>query len=116
MTANLSSSLTKEPGALKEQHEVELGIATPLFDIASYVEEFGASIVPAYRRGIADEEWPADVGLARSVIPPGTAATRDFSRLAPRLPQLVAEKCVGCMACVSACPDSAILGIALPHT
>lgn len=115
MTANLSSSLTKEPGALKEQHEVELGIATPLFDITSYVEEFGASIVPAYRRGIADEEWPADVGLARSVIPPGTAATRDFSRLAPRLPQLVAEKCVGCMACVSACPDSAILGIALPQ-
>ena len=114
MTSNLSSSLTKEPGALKEQHEVELGVATPLFDITSYVEEFGASIVPAYRRGIADEEWPADVGLARSVIPPGTAATRDFSRLAPRLPQLLAEKCVGCMACVSACPDSAILGIALP--
>ena len=25
----------------------------------------------------------ADVGLARSVMPPGTAATRDFSRLAP---------------------------------
>jgi pyruvate/2-oxoacid:ferredoxin oxidoreductase beta subunit/Fe-S-cluster-containing hydrogenase component 2 len=116
MTIAGRSPLTKEPGALKEQHEVELGIATPLFDIAAYVEEFGASIVPAYRRGVADEEWPADVGLARSVIPPGTAATRDFSRLAPRLPQFIAERCVGCMACVSACPDSAILGIALPQT
>jgi pyruvate/2-oxoacid:ferredoxin oxidoreductase beta subunit/Fe-S-cluster-containing hydrogenase component 2 len=115
VTADLRSSLTKEPGGLKEQHEVELGLATPLFDIASYVEEFGASIVPAYRRGVADEEWPADVGLARSVIPPGTAATRDFSRLAPRLPQLIAERCVGCMACVSACPDTAILGIAVPE-
>ena len=116
MTAELRSPLTKEAGALKEHHEVELGLATPLFDITSYVEEFGASIVPAYRRGVADEEWPADVGLARSVIPPGTAATRDFSRLAPRLPQLIAEQCVGCMACVSACPDSAILGIAVPET
>jgi pyruvate/2-oxoacid:ferredoxin oxidoreductase beta subunit/Fe-S-cluster-containing hydrogenase component 2 len=115
MTTDLRSPLTKEAGSLKEQHEVELGIATPLFDVRSYVEEFGASIVPAYRRGVADEEWPADVGLARSVVPPGTAATRDFSRLAPRLPQLIAERCVGCMACVSACPDSAILGIAVPE-
>ena len=75
-----------------------------------------ASVVPAYRRGVADAEWPADVGLARSVVPPGTAATRDFSGLAPRLPQFIAERCVGCMACVSACPDSAILGIVVPQS
>jgi pyruvate/2-oxoacid:ferredoxin oxidoreductase beta subunit/Pyruvate/2-oxoacid:ferredoxin oxidoreductase delta subunit len=116
VTTDIRSPLTKERGTLEGQHEVELGVATPLFDITAYVEDFGASIVPAYRRGIADEEWPADVGLARSVIPPGTAATRDFSRLAPRLPQFIAERCVGCMACVSACPDSAILGIAVPQT
>ena len=115
MTAELRSPFMKEPGGLKEEHEVGLAIAPPLFDIDAYVEEFGASIVPAYRQGIADAEWPADVGLARSVVPPGTAATRDFSRLAPQLPQLVAERCVGCMACVSACPDSAILGIAVPQ-
>ncbi len=115
MNPRLQSVLTKEPGALKEAHEVGLGIAVPLFDIDTYVEEFGQSIVPAYRQGVADAEWPADVGLARSVIPPGTAATRDFSRLAPQLPQLIAERCVGCMACVSACPDSAILGIAVPQ-
>ena len=113
---DLGTPLTKEPGALKDAHETELGAAgPPLFDVEAYVQEFGASIVPAYRRGVADEEWPADVGLARSVVPPGTAAARDFSRLAPRLPEFVAEQCVGCMACVSACPDTAILGIAVPE-
>jgi hypothetical protein len=35
MTAELRSPLTKEAGALKEHHEVELGLATPLFDITS---------------------------------------------------------------------------------
>jgi pyruvate ferredoxin oxidoreductase beta subunit len=94
---------------------VDPAVAAPEFDLPSYIEEFEGSIVPAYRRGVADAEWPADIGLARSVIPPGTAATRDFSRLAPLLPQLMAERCVGCMACVSACPDSAILGIAVPE-
>jgi len=90
-------------------------IAPPLLDIDAYIEEFGRSVVPAYRRGIADRELPADAGLARSIIPPGTAAFRDFSRLAPRIPELLAEKCVGCMACVSACPDTAILGIVVPE-
>jgi pyruvate/2-oxoacid:ferredoxin oxidoreductase beta subunit/Fe-S-cluster-containing hydrogenase component 2 len=88
---------------------------TPLLDLGAYVDEFGSAIIPAYGRGVADEEWPADLGLARSIIPPGTAATRDFSHLAPRLPQFVAERCVGCMACVSACPDSAILAAVVPQ-
>ena len=84
--------LIKDPGELKEAHEARLGaIAPPIFDVDSYVEEFGRSIVPAYRRGIADQELPADVGLARSIIPPGTAATRDFSRLAPRIPEFLAR-------------------------
>src|ERR1043165_5448864 len=66
------------------------------------------------RRGVADGELPADAGLARSVIPPGTAATRDFSHLAPRIPELIAERCVGCMACVNACPDTAIVATVVP--
>ncbi|MBA3875318.1 MAG: thiamine pyrophosphate-binding protein [Anaerolinea sp.] len=90
-------------------------VAPPLLDIDAYVEEFGRTVVPAYRRGIADRELPADAGLARSIIPPATAAVRDFSRLAPRIPDLLAEKCVGCMACVSACPDTAILGVVVPE-
>ncbi len=111
-----SAPLSKEAGEPNEAHETRLSAgALPLLDIDTYVEEFGRSIVPAYRRGTADAEWPADVGLARSIIPPGTAATRDFSRLAPRIPQLIAEKCVGCMACVSACPDAAILALVTPE-
>jgi pyruvate/2-oxoacid:ferredoxin oxidoreductase beta subunit/Pyruvate/2-oxoacid:ferredoxin oxidoreductase delta subunit len=104
-----TTSLNKVGGEPKELHEARLGAAEPVFDIDLYVEEFGRTIVPAYRRGIADQELPADVGLARSIIPPGTAATRDFSRLAPRIPEFLLEKCVGCMACVAACPDTAIV-------
>ena len=103
-----SEPLIKDVGEPKELHEARLGAAAPVLDIHAYVEDFGRSVVPAYRRGIADMELPADAGLARSIIPPGTAATRDFSRLAPRIPEFLLEKCVGCMACVAACPDSAI--------
>ncbi len=111
----MTDLLIKEPGELKESHDVRLTTAAPpLLDMDAYVEEFGRTVVPAYRRGIADRELPADAGLARSVIPPGTAATRDFSHLALRIPELVAEKCVGCMACVNACPDTAILGVVVP--
>ena len=115
-TVVTTSFPAKEAGGLKEAHEVVLGASEPVFDIDAYVADFGASIVPAYRRGVADAEWPADVGLARSIIPPGTAATRDFSRLAPTIPELIAERCVGCMACVNACPDTAILGVAIPES
>jgi pyruvate ferredoxin oxidoreductase beta subunit len=111
----MTDLLIKDPGELKEAHDVRLTApAPPLLDMDAYVEEFGRSVVPAYRRGIADRELPADAGLARSVIPPATAATRDFSHLAPRIPELIAERCVGCMACVSACPDTAILGVVTP--
>ena len=65
---------------------------------------------------MADAELPADAGVARSIIPPGTAAVRDFSKLAPQIPEFVLDACVGCMTCVSACPDTAILGIALPES
>jgi len=79
--------LAKVPGELKEAHDDRLATVAPVvLDIEAYVEEFGRSIVPAYRQGTADRELAADAGLARSLIPPGTAAVRDFSRLAPRIP------------------------------
>ncbi len=81
-----SGPLVKVQGEPKEHHEARLGAALPVFDVDAYVEDFNRSIVAAYRRGVADAELPADVGLARSIIPPGTAATRDFSRLARRSP------------------------------
>lgn len=85
-----------------------------LFDIASYVDEF-SEVVGMYGRAL-DDGLPADSGVARSIIPPGTAAVRDFSRLAPRIPELIRDMCVGCMACVSGCPDTAIFATALPQT
>ncbi len=92
-----------------------MGGGASLLDIEAYVDDFGRSVIPAYRRGIADLELPADAGLARSIVPPGTAGTRDFSRLAPQIPEFLLEKCVGCLACVAACPDSAILATVVPE-
>ena len=110
-------ALAKDPGAAKELHDADLAaMALPVLDMDAYVADFGRTVVPGYRRGIADAEFPADAGLARSIIPPGTSATRDFSRLAPRIPDVLMDMCVGCMACVNACPDSAILACVVPES
>jgi pyruvate/2-oxoacid:ferredoxin oxidoreductase beta subunit/Pyruvate/2-oxoacid:ferredoxin oxidoreductase delta subunit len=111
-----SDVLVKEAGQPKELHEGELALALPVFDAEAYVDDFNRSVVAAYRRGVADAELPADAGVARSIIPPGTASVRDFSHLAPQIPEFIREACVGCMSCVSACPDTAILGVALPES
>ncbi|MEX2547793.1 MAG: thiamine pyrophosphate-dependent enzyme [Chloroflexota bacterium] len=95
--------------------ELDLDRTLPVFDVHAYVEDFGANVVPAYRSGLADRGRPADSAVGRSIIPPGTAATRDFSTLAPRIPEFIADACVGCMACVNACPDTAILATAQPR-
>ena len=108
--------LVKEAGQPKELHEGELALAELVFDTEAYVDDFNRSVVAAYRRGVADAELPADAGVARSIIPPGTASVRDFSHLAPQIPEFIREACVGCMTCVSACPDTAILGVALPES
>jgi len=47
---------------------------------------------------------------ARSLVPAGTAALRDFSYVAPEIPEYIRENCTGCMDCVTECPDTAILG------
>jgi pyruvate/2-oxoacid:ferredoxin oxidoreductase beta subunit/Pyruvate/2-oxoacid:ferredoxin oxidoreductase delta subunit len=107
--------LIKVANEAKEEHEARLAAtALTLFDVDAYVDDFNNAIVGAYASGRADAELPADPGVARSVIPPGTAATRDFSGLAPRIPEFVRDACVGCMSCVNACPDTAILGVAQP--
>src|SRR6185503_4250711 len=86
----------------------------PVLDLRAYLEGFTDDVIDGYRRGVADAEHAADAGLARSIIPPGTAATRDFSHLAPRIPEFRADACVGCMACVSACPDAALIARVIP--
>lgn len=106
----------KPAGEPSEAHLGSVVLAPTLFDVHAYVDDFNSAVVGAYRRNVADLELPADPSVARSVIPPATAAVRDFSHLAPTIPVVIAEACVGCMTCVSACPDSAIFGIALPET
>ena len=112
----MTVDLTKVPGEPKEAQESWLAASLPLFDVHEYVDDFNRAIVPAYRRGTVDSELGAEGGVARSIIPPGTAAIRDFSHLAPQIPDFIAERCVGCMSCVNACPDTAILGVALPES
>ena len=75
--------------------------------------DFNERIVGAYNRGTADAELPADEGMARSWVPAATAALRDFSHLSLEIPNFIAERCVGCMECVTECPDSALHGIVL---
>ena len=112
----LGAPVRKETGEAKELHESRLTAAGTVLDVHAYVDDFNSSIVDAYRRGVADAELPSEIGVARSIIPPGTSATRDFSGLAPQIPEFVLEACVGCMSCVNACPDTAILGIAQPRS
>ncbi len=106
---------TKGRGTAKESHEIQLLPSGVLaLDVEAYVGDFNARVIGAYERGMGSQALPADVGVARSLIPPGTAALRDFSYLAPEIPEFIAERCVGCMSCVTECPDTAILGKAAP--
>ena len=106
---------SKQPGEAKETHETTF-LDTHLLelDLDTYVDDFNRRVIGAYQQGTGSITLPADVGIARSLIPPGTAALRDFSYIAVEIPQFLADKCVGCMACVTECPDTAILGKAIP--
>jgi pyruvate/2-oxoacid:ferredoxin oxidoreductase beta subunit/Pyruvate/2-oxoacid:ferredoxin oxidoreductase delta subunit len=101
--------LIKEAGASKETHAV--GIENTIFeiDLEDYVEDFNERVIGAYNAG-ADDELPADIGVARSLVPAGTGVLRDFSYIAPQIPEFDHSRCVGCMTCVTECPDTAILG------
>jgi len=72
-------------------------------------QAFKENVVSAYNAGTADQRLPADTEMARSLIPPATAAFRDFSNISPDIPVFISDKCVGCMECVISCPDTAIL-------
>lgn len=104
----------KQPGVSKESHESDL-LDSFLFelDIDGYVDDFNRRVIGAYQEGAGSVSLPADLGVARSLVPAGTAALRDFSYIAPEIPGFIAERCVGCMACVTECPDTAILGKAI---
>ena len=73
------------------------------------IADFNERVVGAYNRGAGELELDAEIQTARSVIPAGTGALRDFSYIAPDIPEFIGENCVGCMDCVTQCPDTAIL-------
>src|SRR5438445_10242033 len=73
------------------------------------IADFNERVVGAYNSGLAEHGLPADDQTARSVVPAGTGALRDFSYIAPDIPEFIGENCVGCMECVTQCPDTAIL-------
>jgi pyruvate ferredoxin oxidoreductase beta subunit len=84
--------------------------------IADFLEtnNLEREVMPGYRDGTADRCLPADVPIALSWLPASTARSRDFSYIAPDVPELDAKNCVGCMECVTVCPDTAIVAKVVP--
>ncbi|MFQ5612893.1 MAG: thiamine pyrophosphate-dependent enzyme [Anaerolineae bacterium] len=80
------------------------------------VNDFFDRVVEQYNDGSGPSALPADVQVARSFVPAGTGAYRDFSYLAPEIPRFIHDNCVGCMSCVTQCPDTAILGKIVDET
>jgi pyruvate ferredoxin oxidoreductase beta subunit len=87
-------------------------VSLPILD----VNDFNNRIIHSYESGTAEKGLPADLSVARSLIPAGTAALRDFSYISPEIPEFITENCTGCMDCVTECPDTAILGKVLSET
>src|SRR5262245_8978678 len=81
-------------------------VSLPVLD----AEDFNDRIIRGYEEGYGEKHLPADLSVARSLVPAGTASLRDFSYIAPEIPEYITENCTGCMDCVTECPDTAILG------
>src|SRR6266481_6599615 len=87
-------------------------VKLPVLDVI----DFNDRIIRGYEEGYGEKELPADLTVARSLVPAGTATLRDFSNIAPEIPEYIPENCTGCMDCVTECPDTAILGKVLSET
>jgi pyruvate/2-oxoacid:ferredoxin oxidoreductase beta subunit/NAD-dependent dihydropyrimidine dehydrogenase PreA subunit len=79
-------------------------------------KNFFKRVLPLYEQGVGDIELEADLDTARSAIPAASGAPRDFSFIAPEIPEFISSNCVGCMDCVTECPDTAILGKVIPKS
>ncbi len=77
--------------------------------------EFEARVLAAYDEGTADRLLPASCDMARSLMPPSTAGARNFWSMTPELPEFIPSACVGCMECVTECPDTAIVARVIPE-
>ncbi len=86
-------------------------VSLPVLDVT----DFNERIIRGYEEGWGEKDLPADLSVARSLVPAGTATLRDFSNIAPEIPEYIPENCTACMDCVTECPDTAILGKVLPE-
>ncbi|TWU09339.1 Pyruvate synthase subunit PorB [Symmachiella macrocystis] len=115
-TANMNEASERDPqnnnsyGTLVDAPYISVDL--PILD----VNDFNDRIIHGYEVGGAEKSLPADLTTARSLIPAGTATLRDFSYVAPEIPEYVTENCTGCMDCVTLCPDTAILGKVLAES
>src|SRR5258708_32392298 len=50
------------------------------------VNDFNERIIRGYEEGYGEKDLPADLTLARSLIPAGTATLRDISNISPEIP------------------------------
>src|SRR5229473_1752030 len=87
-------------------------VTLPILDVV----DFNDRIIRGYEEGYGEKDLPADLTVARSLIPAGTASLRDFSNISPEIPLYIPENCTACMDCVTECPDTAILGKVLSET
>ena len=87
-------------------------VTLPVLDVT----DFNDRIIRGYEEGYGEKELPAELTIARSLVPAGTASLRDFSYVAPEIPEYIPANCTGCMDCVTECPDTAILGKVLAES
>ena len=65
-------------GTLVDRPYVEVKL--PILDVI----DFNERVIRGYEEGKGEKDLPADLALARSLVPAGTAALRDFSYVAPK--------------------------------
>src|SRR5437588_12987420 len=80
-------------------------VSLPILDVV----DFNERIIRGYEEGYGEKDLPADLTLARSLVPAGTATLRDFSNISPEIPEYIHENCTVSMDCDTECPDKAIL-------
>ena len=68
-----------------------LNVELPILDVL----DFNDRIIRGYEDGTAEKHLPADLSVARSLVPAGTATLRDLSYVAPEIPDYITENCTG---------------------
>src|ERR1700681_304649 len=53
------------------------------------VNDFNERVIRGYEEGWGESDLPADLAVARSLIPAGTATLRDFSNISPEIPEYI---------------------------